>query len=100
MQYTKQTNSNGIAKINIHLNYNNYIISASYSTSTSQSSIHEMITVTSGNMNMPYSSYDYLENYYITTNSYQCLNNNHIQTLSNTITNDTSNNLEKSSFDS
>ena len=66
LNYTRTTDSDGIAKLNINLNHNNYIITASYGTSTSQTSPCEMICVTSGIMNMAYSSADYNKSAYIT----------------------------------
>ncbi|WP_407379626.1 hypothetical protein [Methanobrevibacter sp.] len=96
VKYTKQTDNNGIASITINLNPNNYIISTSYGTSTSQISSYEMITVSSGPMNMQYSPSDYNKSSYITTHTdYQCLDNNFIQTLSNNLTNGLTNELEK-----
>ena len=95
--YTRQTNAYGIASITINLNANNYMISASYGTSTSQISNIEMINVaTSGVMNNAYSTTDYNKSTYILTHSdYECLNNTYIQSLANSITNGITDELEK-----
>ena len=98
VQYTRQTNAYGIASITINLNANNYMISSSYGTSTSQISNIEMINVaTSGVMNNAYSTTtDYNKSTYILAHTgYQCLTNTYIQSLANSITNGITDELEK-----
>lgn len=96
VEYSKTTDSNGIAKITLNLELKTYVISANYGESTTTAKSYETILVTTGEMNQDYSSTSDgpLINYTISTN-YQCLNNEYIHSLANNLTKNCINDLEK-----
>ena len=96
VQYSRTTDSSGIAKISLDLPEKNLGVSASFGDSSSSCGLYEILTVTSGAMNTNFVLGNYTISQYKTDAcSYQCLSNSYITNLAQTLTSTCINDLEK-----